>query len=198
MLLKDSLDISLGGKNETVTMIFCDIRGFTSLSEGMKAPDVMNLLNDHFSVMTEIIFRFEGMVDNFMGDCILGVFGGPFKHEKAPERSVLAAIEMQKAMIELNRRLEKEGRKTLSIGIGVHSGEVSRGNIGSSQLKKYTVIGSNVNVCSRLCSIAKGGQILVSEATASHLPSGEFQLNRLEPVKVRNVQNPITPYEVVY
>ena len=198
MLLKDSLDISLGGKTETVTMIFCDIRGFTSLSEGMKAPDVMNLLNDHFSVMTEIIFRFEGMVDNFMGDCILGVFGGPFKHEKAPERSVLAAIEMQKAMIELNRRLEKEGRKTLSIGIGVHSGEVSRGNIGSSQLKKYTVIGSNVNVCSRLCSIAKSGQILVSEATASHLASGEFKLNRLEPVKVRNVQNLITTYEVVY
>jgi len=105
---------------------------------------------------------------------------------------------MQKAMIELNRRLEKEGRKTLSIGIGVHSGEVSRGNIGSSQLKKYTVIGSNVNVCFRLCSIAKGAQILVSEATASHLPSGEFNLNRLEPVKVRNVQNLITPYEVVY
>ncbi len=198
MLLKDSLDISLGGKTETVTMIFCDIRGFSSLSEGMKALDVMNLLNDHFSVMTEIIFRFEGMVDNFMGDCILAVFGGPFKHEKAPERSVLAAIEMQKAMVELNRRLETEGRKPLSIGIGVHSGEVSRGNIGSSQLKKYTVIGSDVNVCSRLCSIAKGGQILVSEATTSHLPVGEFKLNRLESVKVRNVQNPITPYEVVY
>ncbi|MBN2144898.1 MAG: FHA domain-containing protein [Candidatus Aureabacteria bacterium] len=197
MLVKDTLDVSLGGKTEDVSIIFCDIRGFTSMSEGMLAMDVMAFLNDFFSVMTEIIFRYEGMVDNFMGDCIMAVFGGPFKHENSPERAVLAAIDMQKAQSELSARFESEGRKTFGIGIGIHSGEVSRGNIGSPQMKKYTVIGSNVNVCSRLCSLAKAGQILVSENTASRLPQ-HISLKKLDPVKVKNVKKLLTPFQVMY
>ena len=197
MLMKGSVAVSLGGKKENVTIIFCDIRSFTSLSEGMEAIDVMNFLNEFFSVMTGIIFSHDGMVDNFMGDCIMAVFGGPFHHENDPERAVRAAIEMQKAQRELNKRFEAEGRKTFSIGIGIHSGDVSRGNIGSPQLKKYTVIGSNVNVCSRLCSCAKAGEILVSATTASRLPK-DIELNQLDPVKVKNVTDPLIPFKVVY
>jgi adenylate cyclase len=197
MLVKDTLDVSLGGKTEDVSIIFCDIRGFTSMSEKMEAMDVMNILNDFFSVMTEIIFQYDGMVDNLMGDCVMAVFGGPFKHEHAPERAVLAAIAMQQAQLELTKKFESEGRKTFGIGIGIHSGEVSRGNIGSPQMKKYTVIGSNVNVCSRLCSLAKAGEILISEKTAAKIPE-KIVLKKLEPVKVKNVKDLLTPYQVIY
>jgi len=197
LLMKDQLQITLGGKTEDVTIIFCDIRSFTKISEGMNAEGVMNFLNDFFSVMTEIVFRNGGMVDNFMGDCILAVFGGPFLNERHQESAVLAAIEMQKAQIELNKRFEQEGRKTFQIGIGIHSGEVSRGNIGSVQLKKYTVIGSNVNVCSRLCSVAKAGQILVSTSTHQALPP-TIQTEQLDPVIVKNVTEPLIPYRVIY
>ncbi len=197
LLMKDQLQITLGGKTEEVTILFCDIRSFTRISEGMNAEGVMGFLNDFFSVMTEIIFLNGGMVDNFMGDCILAVFGGPFLHERHQERAVLAAIEMQKAQTELNKRFEQEGRKTFQIGIGIHSGEVSRGNIGSAQLKKYTVIGSNVNVCSRLCSVAKAGQILVSTRTQQALPPS-IPTEQLEPVMVKNVSEPLVPYRVIY
>jgi adenylate cyclase len=125
------------------------------------------------------------------------VFGGPFLNERHQESAVLAAIEMQKAQIELNKRFEQEGRKTFQIGIGIHSGEVSRGNIGSVQLKKYTVIGSNVNVCSRLCSVAKAGQILVSTSTHQALPP-TIQTEQLDPVIVKNITEPLIPYRVIY
>jgi adenylate cyclase len=197
LLMKDQLQITLGGKTEEVSILFCDIRRFTKISEGMLAEDVMDFLNDFFSVMTEIIFRNAGMVDNFMGDCILAVFGGPFLNERHQECAVLAAIEMQKAQTELNKRFEQEGRKTFQVGIGIHSGKVSRGNIGSTQLKKYTVIGSNVNVCSRLCSIAKPGQILVSASTRQALPPS-IQTEELDPVMVKNVSEILIPYRVNY
>jgi adenylate cyclase len=197
MLMKDKLNISLGGKTERVTIIFCDIRSFTSISEGMNAGQVMEFLNVFFSEMTGIIFHHDGMVDNFMGDCIMAVFGGPFYHENDPERAVRAAMEMQRAQKDLNRKFEEEGRKTFGIGIGIHSGEVSRGNIGSPQLKKYTVIGSNVNVCSRLCSIAKSGEILISGETARSLPK-DLKMFKMEPVRVKNVSEPLIPFRVEY
>ncbi|EKD28289.1 MAG: hypothetical protein ACD_79C00352G0001 [uncultured bacterium] len=197
MLMNNKLNISLGGKTEYVTMIFCDIRSFTTISEGMNALEVMNFLNEFFSEMTEMIFKYDGMVDNFMGDCIMAVFGGPFHHDNDPERAVRAAIDMQLRHIKLNKKFEKENRKTFGIGIGIHSGTVSRGNIGSTQMKKYTVIGSNVNISSRLCSVAKAGEILVSEATVKNLPN-DFVLTKLDPVKVKNVGEPLIPYRVNY
>ena len=195
MLMKEEINISLGGKKEEVTIIFCDIRGFTSISEHMQAMEVMDFLNEFFSVMTNIIFSFDGMVDNYMGDCIMAVFGGPFNHENDQERAVKAAIEMQKAQQELNKHFTEEGKKPFSIGIGIHSGEVSRGNIGSEQLKKYTVIGSNVNISSRLCSVAKAGEIILSAATAARLPA-DIALEKLEPVKVKNVSEPLQIFRV--
>jgi adenylate cyclase len=197
LLMKGELDMTLGGKTETVTMIFCDIRSFTKISEGMKANDVMSFLNEFFTAMTEIIFEFEGMVDNFMGDCIMAVFGGPIHHHDDPERAIKAAIKMQHAQEKLNEQWELEGRQTFGIGIGIHSGNVSRGNIGSPQMKKYTVIGSNVNVSARLCSQAKSKEILVSNATAK-LVGDAVKLEEQPPVMVKNVSEPLVPHLVIY
>jgi len=196
LLMNDKLNISLGGKNESVTILFCDIRSFTSISENLNAIEVMDFLNEFFSAMTDIVFKFDGMVDNFMGDCVLAVFGGPFYHEEHATRAVEAAIAMQEAQNKLNEKFASEGKKTFFVGIGIHSGDVSRGNIGSSQLKKYTVIGSTVNICSRLCSLAKGREIFISEATKLKL-SKEFKLEKLKPCKVKNVTEPLVPYKVV-
>jgi adenylate cyclase len=157
----------------------------------------MEFLNDFFSVMTEIIFDHEGMVDNFMGDCIMAVFGPPIHRGDNPKRAVTAAIKMQQAQIALNHSWKKEGKKTFDIGIGVHSGIVSRGNIGSPMLKKYTVIGSNVNIASRFCSLAGPREILISQDTESQL-NQYFQLEKLSPVKVKNVSYPLTAYKVKY
>lgn len=197
MLMKDNSNISLGGKRENVTIIFCDIRGFTCISEALEAIEVMNFLNEFFTIMTDIIFKHGGMVDNFMGDCIMAVFGGPFHHENDQDLAVKAAIEMQIAQKELNKKFANENKKTFQIGIGINSGDVSRGNIGSPQLKKYTVIGSNVNITSRLCSLAKAGEILVSNSVKEKL-SNDIKLEQMEPVKVKNVTEPLIPYKIMY
>lgn len=196
MLMKGALDLALGGKTEQVSILFCDIRKFTSISETLNATEVMQFLNDFFTVMTEIIFNFNGMVDNFMGDCIMAVFGGPFHNVAHQDASVRAAIEMQKSHKILNDKFKHEKRPTFEIGIGIHAGDVSRGNIGSPQLKKYTVIGSNVNIASRLCSVAGGGEILISESLKTGLCEA-FAMEKQPSVSVKNVSEPLTPYKIM-
>ena len=197
MLIKDRENSTLGGKKENVSIIFCDIRNFTSYAEDLEAIQVMNLLNEFFSIMTEIIFSYDGMVDNFMGDCIMAVFGGPFLHGDDPERAVKAAIDMQLAQRRLNAKFIAEGQKPFGIGIGIHTGDVCRGNIGSSQLKKYTVIGNTVNIASRLCRCAGAEEIMVSEFTAGHF-GGSVAMEPLPAVNFKNVSEPMIPYRVIY
>jgi adenylate cyclase len=155
------------GKRENLSILFSDIRGFTTLSEELRAEQVVDLLNNYFDVMTEIIFRHEGTLDKFIGDAIMAFWGAPIRVSDHADRAVVTAIEMIRALDGVNQRLREKGYPAIAIGVGIGSGEVILGNIGSSRKLDYTVIGDNVNLSSRLEGLTKPyhSTIIISEAT---------------------------------
>lgn len=194
-LLENPNSFSLGGVNQTVTVLFADIRGFTSISEREKPEKVVSLLNRYFSAMTEIIFEHGGTLDKYIGDGLMAIFGAPTAGPEDALNAVKAAVTMQKKIAHLNAELGAEGYENISIGIGLHTGEATIGYIGSERRSEYTAIGDTVNLASRLESNASGGQILMSEAAAA--ASGNLiPVNVLEPLTVRNRVQPVSVLEV--
>jgi len=189
--------ISLGGENQTATVVFTDIRGFTRMSEKMEPHQVVELLNEYFTEMTDLIFENGGTLDKYLGDGILAVFGAPLARPDDAQRSVKTAVEMQRALVHLNQDWAARGQAPLRVGIGINTGPVTAGNIGSTKRMDYTVIGDAVNLASRLCANAAGGQILVSESTFGALTS-PLPAQRLEPILVKGKETPIEIYEVTW
>ncbi|HSN86012.1 MAG TPA: adenylate/guanylate cyclase domain-containing protein, partial [Thermoanaerobaculia bacterium] len=134
-------EIQVGGSKRRVAVLFADIRGFTSLSEEMSPDEIASLLTDYFTEMVEIVFRHGGTLDKFIGDALMALWGAPLSHKDDADRSVEAALDMQKALARLNAAWSRQGRRTLSVGIGINVGEVFAGNIGSDRRLEYTVIG---------------------------------------------------------
>ncbi|MBL8681964.1 MAG: adenylate/guanylate cyclase domain-containing protein [Myxococcales bacterium] len=159
--------VQLGGEKLTVTVLFSDIRSFTTISEQMDAHALVELLNEYFTVMVSIIMEEGGVVDKYIGDAIMAVFGAPVSREDDAIRAVRAATRMRAALVPLNESLVARGIAPIATGIGVHTGEVVAGNIGSEQRMEYTVIGDAVNVASRLEGKTKdlGESLVVSETT---------------------------------
>jgi adenylate cyclase len=151
-----------GGEKSNVAILFSDIRGFTSLSASMDAGDVMDMLNDYLPALAEIIFKYDGTIDKFIGDAILAVFGSPEPDPRQSEKAVHAAWEMQQTMKCINEKRAARGDAVCQIGIGVHFGEVLHGFIGATERLEFTVIGDAVNRASRFCSAAKAADILIS------------------------------------
>jgi adenylate cyclase len=189
--------IHLGGENQTATILFSDIRGFTRLAEKMEPQEVVELLNEYFTEMTDLIFENGGTLDKYLGDGIMAVFGAPLPKPDDALRSVKTAVEMQRALARLNRDWEARGQPALRAGIGVNTGPVTAGNIGSTKRMDYTVIGDAVNLASRLCANAAGGQILASEST--HALLGEkLPARKLEPIRVKGKDTPVETYEITW
>ena len=155
--------LKLGGDKSTVAVLFSDIRGFTALSESMKPDEVARLLSEYFSVMVEIVFRHGGTLDKFIGDAVMAQWGAPISAEDDADRAMDAALDMMRELETLNQRWASEGRPRLQIGIGLSFGESFAGYIGSERRLEYTVIGDVVNIASRLCSEAGGGEILMTD-----------------------------------
>ncbi|MCA1588872.1 MAG: FHA domain-containing protein [Acidobacteria bacterium] len=194
-LLDNPNSFRLGGVNQTITVLFADIRGFTLLSEREKPEKVVGLLNRFFSVMTEIIFEHGGTLDKYTGDGLMAIFGAPTATPNDAVNAVKAAVSMQKRMASLNAELHSEGYGQISVGIGLHTGEATIGYIGTEKRSEYTAIGDSVNLASRLESNASGGQVLISEAT--HDACGRrLPVNQREPLSVKNRQQPVSIFEV--
>ena len=155
----------IGGRRKTVTILMSDIRGFTSLSETMDPEKMVQLLNRYLERMSKIILQYDGIIDEILGDSILAVFGVPEKDETDPARSVACAVAMQNALDDLNNEFIREGHPPLEMGIGINTGSVVVGNIGSEVRMKYAVVGSAVNTAARIESNTVGGQILLGEST---------------------------------
>lgn len=188
-------EIKLGGERRKVTIIFADIRGFTSMAENMKPEEVVDLLNTYLSAMTEIVFKYEGTLDKYIGDCVMAVFGVPMTHYNDAERAVVAAIEMQKYVQEINTEREKTGLKRVEIGIGINTAHVISGNMGSVDRMDYTVIGDGVNIASRLEGLAGRRQILVTKEVyeeVKYLVNTSF----VETVSVKGREKPVDVFEV--
>jgi adenylate cyclase len=172
--------LRLGGERSEVVILQSDIRGFTALSTAMEADDLLDLLNDYFSVLTEAIFLHDGTIDKFVGDAILAVFGSPEPDPRRHEHAIRAAMAMQQAMAEVSRRRRDRGLLACDIGIGIHCGPVLHGFIGSNECMELTVIGEPVNWTSRYCAAAGAGEILISPALHQHV----WQLIDTEPAEV--------------
>ena len=155
----------IGGRRKTVTILMSDIRGFTGLSETMDPEIMVQLLNRYLERMSKIILQYDGIIDEILGDSILAVFGVPEKDETDPARSVACAVAMQNALDDLNNEFIREGHPPLEMGIGINTGSVVVGNIGSEVRMKYAVVGSAVNTAARIESNTVGGQILLGEST---------------------------------
>jgi adenylate cyclase len=194
-ILDNPNSFRLGGVNQTITVLFADIRGFTALSEREKPEKVVGLLNRYFSAMTEIIFDHGGTLDKYIGDGLMALFGAPSTSPADAMNAVKTAVTMQKRLASLNEELREAGYGQISVGIGLHTGEATIGYIGSDKRSEYTAIGDTVNLASRLESNAKGGEILMSEATAA--ASGNLiPVTPREPLTVKNRDNTVKVFEV--
>ena len=187
--------IRLGGVNQKVTVLFCDIRGFTSMSETMAPEKVVEILNEYFSRVTDVIFDHGGTLDKYIGDAAMAIFGAPFSKGNDAVNAVNAAIAIQSMIAELNRDAAERGHPELKIGVGINTGVVTAGNIGSSKRLDYTVIGDAVNLASRMCGKAAAGQILVTESTFNEV-AAHFAMLPLPPVEVKGKSRPINIFTV--
>jgi len=173
--------LRLGGQKSIVTILNSDIRGFTKMTMGLATDQVLDLLNDYFAVLVNAIFQFDGTVDKFIGDGILAVFGSPEHDPAHHEKAAQAALAMQQAMRECNEARRAKGLVTCEIGIGVHSGEVLHGFVGSTDRMEFTVIGDAVNRAARYCAGAKAGEVLLSPELYQHLwKTAEVEVGKIE------------------
>jgi class 3 adenylate cyclase len=194
-VLKDPSKLALGGARKRVSVVFSDIRGFTSMSETMQPEEVVSIINVYLSLQTEIVIRNDGMLDKFVGDCVMAVYGLPFAKDDDSLRAVRTAVEIQAAILKLNAIRAKEGLKTITIGIGVNTGEAVAGNMGSSQKMDYTVIGDSVNLAARLEANAEGGTVLISESTYAEVK--DFVVaEKLAPIPVKGKKDKVTVFSI--
>ena len=188
LLNEDSLE--LGGVQKDVCVLFVDIRGFTSMSENLEPEKVVSLLNNYFQKMINVVFKNNGTLDKIIGDELMVLYGVPISYENDNQNAVNTAIEMFKELKKFNNIIKGEGLPEISIGIGINFGKVISGNIGSDQQMNYTVIGDNVNIAARLCSVAKPGEIIISNSVYNKLTnSSGFNLN--QPLNLKGKSKPI-------
>jgi len=187
----------LGGERRDMTVLFSDIRGFTSTSERGTPEVIVAQLNEYFGVMVDVLFRHQGTLDKFVGDMVMGLFGAPLPDAQHADHAVAAALEMSVELDRLNAAWQAEGRPVLDIGIGINSGEMIAGNIGSSAIMSYTVIGDAVNLGSRLESLNKdyGTRLLISQATKDRL-TRPVTTRLVGEVTVKGRKQPVVVYEV--
>jgi adenylate cyclase len=177
-----------------VTGLFTDIVSFTPLSERLSPAEVSLLLNQYFRKMTDIIFDYHGTLDKYIGDAIMAVFGAPIERKDDAERAVKAALDMRKTLAEILEKIEPD--KRFGIRLGINTGRVVAGNLGSPRRMDYTVIGDTVNTASRLESIAEPGQILIGEKTYASI-KGKFKIREIGKRSVRGKSKAIAVYEVL-
>ncbi len=186
----------LESERKNVTVLFADISGFTAMSEKMDPEEVTNIMNGCMKMLANIVHRYEGYVDKFIGDCIMAIFGAPITHENDPELALRAALDMQKEMEEYNHSLANRIDTPLTLHTGINSGMVIAGGVGSDKKMEYTVMGDTVNLAARLESLAKTGQTFVSGYTYN-LTRNLFEFIRHEPIKVKGKKEPVAVFEVV-
>lgn len=198
-IMSEEGGLMLGGETRTATIMFCDIRGYTSLVEKIDSRVAVKILNDFLSSMTEEVFTHEGTLDKYIGDCVMAIFGAPVAHPDDPLRAVKAALGMKTRVQELKAQWNKELNvaevETFDIGIGVHTGEVIAGAIGNIKRMEYTVVSPAVNLASRLESVAERGQIIISQVTYNQVRD-HIEVNKLEPVKLKNISKAVQIYEI--
>lgn len=179
-----------------VTALFADISGYTAMVSGMPPRDVVSLLNEYFAVVSKAVFQHEGTLEKYIGDALLAVWGAPFSHPEDVDRALRAAVDMQLALLPFNESRIARGQPPLLVHIGLNTGMVAAGNIGSEQYLQYATIGDTTNVASRICSAAEAGEILISASTHARLRQRPWPLEPLPPVPVKGKAEPLVLFRV--
>ena len=195
-LLGDDTKLKLGGEQREVTILFSDIRGFTSMSENMKAEEVVKTLNEYFSDMIDIVFKYNGTLDKIIGDELMVVYGAPISGKDDTSRAVSTAIEMQNKIRLINIEREEEELFPIKVGVGLNKGIVVSGNIGSRDMMDYTVIGDTVNLGSRLCSFADADDIIISKSVWKSIQN-QSQFEKLKSINVKGKKEKIEIYRFI-
>jgi len=188
-------DIDLGSRRKYLTTFFSDVRGFTTASERMEPDELIAQLNDYLTEMTDIVFRHEGTLDKYVGDALMVFFGDPIQQDDHAERAVRMAFEMRERMLALREDWTSRYRESFQIGIGITTGWVTVGDIGSPARSDYTVLGNEVNLASRLSDRATAGQILVTEATLE-MVRDLVAATPLDKVELKGVSRDIRIFEI--
>jgi adenylate cyclase len=196
-LLSNPAAADLGGSRREMTVLFSDLRGFTTFSEGRQPEDVIAQLNEYFAAMVEVVFAHRGTVDKFVGDMIMALFGAPLADPEHADNAIRCALAMQRRLDRLNATWEEQGKPVLRHGVGINSGEMVAGNLGSEKIQSYTVIGDNVNLGARIESLCKeyDAKILTSEFTHQRL-AGDYGLEELDEVVVKGKTRPVKIFRV--
>ncbi len=191
-------NVHLGGEEKIVTVLFADIRCFTRHTEKMQPADVVNMLNTCMTRISHLVDEHQGVIDKFVGDEVMALFGAPVEKEDSAYQAVASAIGMVASLREWNEERARDGLTPIEMGIGVHTGPVLVGNMGAENRLNYTVLGANVNLASRLCSSAKPMEILISQNTYDHpLVKEKIAVESMDPIKLKGFTEPISLYRVV-
>jgi adenylate cyclase len=197
-VLKHPERLKLGGDKKDLSVLFSDIRGFTTISEGLTPEELVNLLNEYLTVMTDVVFKYDGTLDKYMGDAIMAIYGAPLEQQNHPASACHSALEMMEDLKKLNEKWLDEGKKPLDIGIGINTGDMMVGNMGSDQRFDYTVMGDAVNLGSRLEGANKNYRtnILISEFTYERVKD-EFVCMEVDSVRVKGKTLPVRIYQLL-
>jgi class 3 adenylate cyclase len=195
-ILAEADDLSLKGELRRITVLFLDVRGFTTMSERLQPAEVLDLLNEYFHIVVDKVQKHRGTVNKFIGDAAMCIWGAPRPLDKPEEAAVLCALEIQHAALALSERRRAAGLVAVGLGIGINAGEAVAGNLGAAQRLEYTVIGDAVNLAQRLESQARAGEILVSQSVRDRV-AGRVELVAREPAKLKGKSQPVPLWEVI-
>jgi adenylate cyclase len=191
-------NIHLGGEDRVVTILFSDIRGFTKLSENLHPQKIISLLNTFMTKMSRVIEGEGGVIDKYVGDEIMALYGAPTSHPDHAIRALASAMLMMETLKGWNKERVAQGLPPIEMGIGIHTGLVVAGNMGAEDRLNYTVIGANVNLASRLCTVAQAMQIVISSSTyLAPNVKDSFVAKPLDPLKLKGISEPIDAYELI-
>jgi class 3 adenylate cyclase/pSer/pThr/pTyr-binding forkhead associated (FHA) protein len=180
-----------------ITALFADISNFTTMSSTMEPRQVIVMLNEYFQVMVEkIVFKYEGTLEKYIGDALFAIWGAPYKKTNDTERAIQAAVDMQWAVIDLNRHWVKQGKQCIQIHIGINTGQVAAGNIGSDKLIQYATIGDTTNTTSRICNVAQAGEIVIGQTTYEKIAHLKLPLEKLPPTFVKGKDRALDLYRL--
>jgi adenylate cyclase len=194
-VLEGRMELRKGGDLKKATVLFADIRGFTAMSERIPPQDIVTMLNEYFEIMVEIIFKRGGTLDKFIGDEIMAIWGAPFPGPDDTSQAVRAAVEMQSALLEFNETRQNEGLDPIHIGVGLNTGEVVAGYMGSTRSMSYTVVGDIVNTAARICAVAGPGEIVIAARTLGEVRDS-VEVEPMPPARVKGKREPVEVYRV--
>ncbi|MCX7982270.1 MAG: adenylate/guanylate cyclase domain-containing protein [Syntrophales bacterium] len=197
-ILTDPSKLKLGGEKKDLSVMFSDIRGFTTISEQLSPEELVSLLNEYLTAMTKKVFKYDGLLDKYIGDAIMAVFGAPIDQPDHALRACRTALEMMEELQNLQKKWDAEGKPKIDIGIGINSGDMVVGNMGSDMRFDYTVMGDNVNLASRLEGLNKeyGTHIIISESTYERIKD-VLLAREIDAVRVKGKKQPVKIYELL-